>query len=255
MDSIMALADKRSLKVIEDCAQAHGARYKGRPIGSFGDVAAFSFCHDKIMTTGGEGGMLLVNDEALWKRAWAYKDHGKNYDVICQREKTTDEVFSWLHDSFGTNWRMTEMQSAIGCIQLKKLDMWVEKRQINAHVLYKRLSAITSLRTPMPSDDCYHSYYKFYTFIRPELLKKDWTRNQIIHKINSEGAPCFYGSCSEVYKEKAFDGTGLRPTESLPVAKELGETSLMFPVHPTLSESDMHAIADMVEKVLAEVTI
>ena len=82
MDPILELAAEHGLKVVEDCAQAHGARYKGRPVGSIGDIAAFSFCQDKIMTTGGEGGMVTTNDDALWERAWSFKDHGKSYDAV-----------------------------------------------------------------------------------------------------------------------------------------------------------------------------
>ncbi len=252
MDPILDLAKNNDIKVIEDCAQAHGARYKGRPVGSMGDIAAFSFCQDKIMSTGGEGGMLLTNDDSMWEKAWAYKDHGKSYDAIYTREQSSGEVFRWVHESFGTNWRMTEMQSAIGRIQLKKLDSWVERRRANAKVLAERFSSHQVLRTPLPGQECYHSYYKFYTFIRPELLKREWSRDKIIHAINSEGVPCFYGSCSEVYREKAFMKTNLGPVEPLPVAKELGETSLMFPVHPTLSEADMHRVADVVDNVLYE---
>ncbi len=254
MDPIMRVAEEHGCKVIEDCAQAHGARYKGKAVGSFGDASAFSFCQDKIMTTGGEGGMLLLNDQELWERAWAYKDHGKSFDAIYQREQNTEEVFRWVHESFGTNWRMTEMQSVIGRIQLQKLDKWVESRRSNANVLAERFSNHKALRTPIPNEDCYHSYYKFYTFIRPEFLKEGWSRDKIIHAINNEGGICFHGSCSEVYRERAFDGTGLKPAEPLPVAVELGETSLMFPVHPTLSESDMHRIADVVDRVLVEAT-
>lgn len=254
LDPIMGLADKHGLKVVEDCAQAHGARYKEKPVGSFGDMAAFSFCQDKIMTTGGEGGMLLVNDQEAWERAWAYKDHGKSYDAIYRREKNPEEVFRWVHESFGTNWRMTEMQSAIGRIQLKKLDKWIECRRTNAAVLARRFSENKALRVPLPEEGCYHSYYKFYIFLRLEFIKAGWSRDKIIHTLNAEGIPCFYGSCSEVYMEKAFDEGDMRPAEHLPVARELGDTSLMFPVHPTLSESDMHRIADAVDKVLFEAT-
>ena len=251
----MKLAGEHGLKVIEDCAQAHGARYKGKVVGSFGDASAFSFCQDKIMTTGGEGGMLLLNDKELWGRAWAYKDHGKSYNAIYSGGQNSEEVFRWVHESFGTNWRMTEMQSAIGQIQLGKLDKWVECRRANADVLAKRLSAHKALRVPLPDEDYYHSYYKFYAFIRPELLKTGWSRDKIIHAINTESILCFHGSCSEVYRENAFDGAEFHPAERLPVAKELGETSLMFPVHPTLSESDMHRIANAVDRVLAEVAV
>jgi len=252
MDPIIELANEFDLKVIEDCAQAHGASYKGKPVGSVGDVAAFSFCQDKIMTTGGEGGMLVTNDELLWERAWAYKDHGKSYDAIYRRESKSEEVFRWVHESFGSNWRMTEMQSAIGRIQLKKLDKWVERRRNNAQILAERFAEHDVLRVPMPGNDVYHSFYKFYAFVYPEMLKTDWGRDRLIHAVTAEGAPCFYGSCSEVYREKAFAGTGLAPANRLPVARELGENSMMFPVHSTLSASDMHHIADAVDKVLTK---
>ncbi len=252
LDPIMGLAREHGLKVIEDCAQAHGARYKGRAIGSFGDVAAFSFCQDKIMTTGGEGGMLVTNNEQSWERAWAYKDHGKSYDAIYRREPNPDENFRWVHESFGTNWRMTEMQSAIGRIQLKKLNDWVQQRRANAMVLAERLAKQDALRVPMPGNEIEHSYYKFYVFVRPDRLKVGWGRDRLIHAVNAEGAPCFHGSCSEVYRERAFADTGLAPPKRLPIARELGENSLMFPVHPTLTEMDMHRIADAVDRVLAE---
>src|SRR6185312_3202169 len=114
MDPIMALASQHGLKVVEDCAQAHGARYKGRSVGSIGHVAAWSFCQDKIMTTGGEGGMVTTQDPAVWRRVWAFKDHGKNWDAVYARHHPTG--FRWLHESLGTNGRMLEAQAVIGRI-------------------------------------------------------------------------------------------------------------------------------------------
>lgn len=252
MDPIMELAREHGLKVIEDCAQAHGATYKGKPVGSLGDVAAFSFCQDKIMTTGGEGGMLTTNDRELWEKAWAFKDHGKSYDAVYSRQHPAG--FRWLHETFGTNWRLTEMQSAIGRIQLRKLPDWTKARQRHASVLTHCFSSIPSLRVTPPSSEIGHAYYKYYTFIRPERLKAGWDRDRIIASINAEGIPCFVGSCSEIYMEKAFDIEGLRPPERLKVAKELGETSLMFLVHPTLSEKDMEDSCRAVEKVMRVAT-
>lgn len=248
MDPIMNLAKEYKLKVIEDCAQAHAATYKGRPIGSLGDVAAFSFCQDKIMTTGGEGGMLTTNDQKLWEKAWSFKDHGKSYDAVYNRQHPAG--FRWLHESFGTNWRLTEMQSAIGRIQLLKLPDWIKIRQRHASVLTDCFSSILALRVTPPSSEIGHAYYKYYTFIRPERLKPGWDRDRIIATINAEGIPCFVGSCSEIYLEKAFDMDGLRPTKRLPVAKELGETSLMFLVHPTLGVKDVEDTCKAVEKVM-----
>lgn len=252
MEAIMELAAERGLIVIEDCAQAHGATYRGRPVGSFGHAAAYSFCQDKIMTTGGEGGMLLTNDERVWAAAWAFKDHGKSYDSVYHREHPPG--FRWLHEGFGTNWRMTEMQAAIGRVQLRKLPDWVEKRRQNAAVLTARFGALEALRVTRPAPEIHHSYYKYYVFVRPEKLKPGWDRDRIMNEVVRRGIPCFTGSCSEIYLEKAFEGNGMRPAERLPVARELGETSLMFLVHPTLTPADMAVVADAVEKVAHEAT-
>jgi dTDP-4-amino-4,6-dideoxygalactose transaminase len=251
MDPILELAREHGLKVIEDCAQAHGATYKGRPVGSMGDAAAFSFCQDKIMTTGGEGGMLTTNDEAIWQRAWSFKDHGKSYDAVYVREHPAG--YRWLHESFGTNWRLTEMQSALGRVLLKKLGGFVEARKRNAAILTEAFSAIPGLRVTVPPPKCSHSYYKYYAFVCPEQLRDGWTRDRIMTAIAAEGIPCFTGSCSEIYLERAFPAD-LRPAYRLEAAKELGETSLMFLVHPTLSEIDMRDTCRAAAKVMEAAT-
>ena len=247
MDGIMALAREKGLYVVEDCAQAHGALYKNKKVGSFGDMAAFSFCQDKIMTTGGEGGMLLTNREDLWKRAWEYKDHGKNFDTVYAPAEKPG--YRWLHDAFGTNWRMTEMQAAIGRLQLKKLPDWLRIRKRNARVLAEAFRGIPCLRVPIPPPYMRHSWYKYYVFVKTECLKPEWTRDRVLRELNECGVPCFTGSCSEVYLEKAFGSTGLAPAERLPVARELGETSLMFLVHPTLTEDHMRQVAGKIADV------
>lgn len=251
MDAILELARRHALVVIEDCAQCHGASYKGKPVGSFGDVAAFSFCQDKIMTTGGEGGMLTTNNEALWERAWSYKDHGKSFDAVYRRAHLAG--FRWLHESFGTNWRLTEFQSAIGRMQLQKLPRMVAARRANAAILSERFRRHAALRITLPPADVRHSFYKYYAFVRPENLRFGWTRDRIVAAIAAEGIPCFTGSCSEIYLERAFPAE-MRPTERLPIARELGETSLMFLVHPTLTENDMLETCRAVEKVLNAAT-
>jgi len=248
MDDIIALASQHDLFVIEDCAQAHGAKYKGQSVGSIGDVGCWSFCQDKIMTTGGEGGMVTTNNENLWKKMWAYKDHGKSWDAIYNKEHPPG--FRWLHESFGTNWRLTEMQSAIGRIQLKRMPDWFDKRNSNAATIEATLSEFNCIRLVEVPDYIEHAQYKYYAFIKPELLQDGWTRDRIVNEINALGVPCFQGSCSEVYLEKAFDGTGFRPEKSLPVAKELGETSLMFLVHPTLTENEIKITCDAINEVL-----
>jgi dTDP-4-amino-4,6-dideoxygalactose transaminase len=252
MDEIMALAAEHGLVVVEDCAQAHGATYRGRPVGSFGHAAAFSFCQDKIITTGGEGGMLVLDDEAAWKRAWAYKDIGRDYDAVFHREHAPG--FRWITESFGTNWRMTEMQAAIGRIQLRKLAGWVTRRRQHAAILVDGLSQLEALRVPLPPKEIGHAYYKFYAFVSADYLANGWSRDRIMERINAAGVPCTAGSCSEIYREKAFVDRGWGRVEPLPVARELGETSLMFQVHPTLDRSALDKTVRVVRSVMAEAT-
>jgi dTDP-4-amino-4,6-dideoxygalactose transaminase len=267
MDPIMSLAQQNNFAVIEDCAQAHGARYKGRPVGSIGHIGAWSFCQDKIMTTGGEGGMVTTNDEALWRSMWSFKDHGKSFAAVY--EKHPPPGFRWLHESFGTNWRMLEMQAAIGRIQLQRMAGWTEKRTSNARLLEQAFKPFCHedgiIRAPFfgcssacriapggsCKSSCLHAYYKYYVYLRPENLVSGWSRDQIIKAINAGGVPCFQGSCSEVYLEKAFDNTGWRPSTPLPVTRELGENSLMFLVHPTLTNQEMQKSVDVIQEVLS----
>ncbi|HCA5044719.1 DegT/DnrJ/EryC1/StrS aminotransferase family protein [Acinetobacter baumannii] len=237
MDPIMQLAAERGIYVIEDCAQAHGAKYKGKAAGSIGHIAAWSFCQDKIMTTGGEGGMVTTNDEILWKKMWSYKDHGKSYDSIYNKQHPPG--FRWLHDSFGTNWRMMEMQAVIGRIQLTRMAEWTKKRTENAEKILKAFEGSPFFSVHTPSVDYVHAYYKCYVQVNLEALPDGWSRDRIMQEINSQNVPCFSGSCSEVYLEHAFDGTPWRPEKRLENAQKLGETSLMFLVHPTLSQDSI----------------
>jgi dTDP-4-amino-4,6-dideoxygalactose transaminase len=217
-----------------------------------GDVGAFSFCQDKIMTTGGEGGMITTNNKRIWDLAWSFKDHGKNHEAVFNREHLPG--FRWLHESFGTNWRLTEFQSALGRILLRKLPQMVEIRRRNATILTSGLRQHAALRVTQPPDHVLHSYYKYYAFVRPEELRNEWTRDRIVSAVNAEGIPCFAGSCSEIYLEKAFTAD-LRPSERRAVAKKLGETSLMFLIHPTLSENDMQDTCQAVAKVMSAATM
>ncbi len=258
MDAIMALAEQHNLFVIEDCAQAHGTRYKGHSVGSIGHVGAWSFCQDKIMTTGGEGGMVTTNDEALWRKMWAYKDHGKSYAAVYETEHPPG--YRWLHESFGTNWRMTEMQAVIGRIQLTRMQDWTAKRTSNAQAILDEcdkwqaqgyLSVPRLENTPAFADST-HGYYKLYAYVQPNNLPKGWSRDRIIAEINALKVPCYSGSASEVYLEKAFDNTGLRPETRLPVAKQLGETSMMFLVHPTLTTAEIEQTVSAIHSVFSK---
>ncbi|MBL8486671.1 MAG: DegT/DnrJ/EryC1/StrS aminotransferase family protein [Rhodocyclaceae bacterium] len=249
MDPLLALAAERGLELVEDCAQSHGATYKGRPVGTMGRCGAYSFCQDKIMTTGGEGGMLVTDDTAVWERAWAYKDHGKSWDAVFRRSHPPG--FRWLHESFGTNWRMTEMQAAIGRLQLRKLPGWLERRTANARLLADALAGLPGLRVSMPGADVGHAWYKFYAYLLPEALAPGWDRDRVIEAVTAEGVPCFSGSCGEIYREQAFVRAGWGPGQPHTVARELAGTSVMFLVHPTLGDGEMRDAAAALRKVLA----
>ena len=248
MDPIMALAHERGLGVVEDCAQAHGATYRGRQVGSIGHIGAWSFCQDKIMTTGGEGGMVTTHSRDLWLRMWAYKDHGKSWSAL--HERSHPPGFRWLHESFGTNGRLTEMQAAIGRIQLARLPVWSARRAANAMRLAAACRRSEAVRVPSVPAHCTHAWYRFYAFVRPERLAPSWTRDRIVTEINRRAVPCYQGSCSEVYLEKAFEGTGFRPNTRLSGARVLGETSLAFLVHPTLADAEIARACEVLAEVL-----
>ncbi len=252
MDDIMKLATEHGLLVVEDCAQAHGARYRGRPVGSFGHAAAFSFCQDKIISTGGEGGMVLTNDYDVWKKAWSYKDHGKSYNAVYNQKHAPG--FRWVHHSIGTNWRMTEIQAAIGRAQLKKLPFWFKRRNRNAAILKNHLQHLPALRVPDPPHYLNHAYYKFDVFVRAERLKPAWTRDRIMAEIVARDVPCTAGICPEIYLEKAFQRIHLQPATRLPIARELGQTGLTLLVHPTMGDRDMAIIGKTLVDVMHEAT-
>jgi dTDP-4-amino-4,6-dideoxygalactose transaminase len=248
MDPIMDLAAHNGLKVIEDCAQAHGARYYGRSVGSIGDVGAWSFCQDKIMTTGGEGGMVTTSDRSLWSSMWSFKDHGKSWEAVYERQHPPG--YRWLHESMGTNWRMIEIQAAIGRVQLRRMPQWHAARLANAHEIWRAAAALPGLRVPAVPAGVDHAAYKCYVYVEPDRLRSGWDRDRVIGEIEARGVPCYSGSCSEVYLEKAFDATGCRPADRLPVARELGETSLMFLVHPTLTPAEIGKTCEVLEEVM-----
>ncbi|HYC67410.1 DegT/DnrJ/EryC1/StrS aminotransferase family protein [Brevundimonas sp.] len=253
MDPIMALAEERGLKVIEDCAQAHGARYRGRSVGSIGHIGAWSFCQDKIITTGGEGGLVTTDDPDLWAFMWSYKDHGKSWEAVYEREHPPGPRL--VHESFGTNWRMIEMQAAIGLIQLGRMAGWTARRSEIALRYAEACAPFASVRVPLPPEFMTHAWYRFYAFVDRDRLAQGWTRDRLIEQISAAGVPCLHGSASEVYLEKAFDGTGWRPLQRLPVARELGETSLALLTHPTLTEDEVAKTCRALTDVLSQATL
>ncbi len=251
MDPIVDLCNHHGIALIEDCAQAHGATHRGRRVGSLADVAAFSFCQDKIMTTAGEGGMLATDDETLWKRAWSHKDHGKDWDRV--QATKHGPGFRWLHARLGTNWRLSEIQAAVGRRQLRKLDGWLEHRRALAARYNRLLSDVPGIRIASPPVHQQPAYYKHYVYVKPEQLAPGWSRDRILATALARNIPCASGSCSEIYLEDAFPAS-MRPADRLPIAKELGETSLMFLVDPTVTPSDVDRTCEGIRDIMQEAT-
>ena len=231
VDGLVDLAAAYRLHLIEDCAQAHGAHRNGRAVGTWGRIAAWSFCQDKIMTTAGEGGAVTTWDAELAKLCWELKDHGKSYHAVHQRHPSPG--FRWLHDRFGTNARMTEIQAAIGRLQLPRISNWVAQRRAHAETLRSAFNELRGLRLPEIAPGVGHAYYRFYAHVRPERLAPDWNRDRVVEAINAEGVSCAAGGCTEIYRERAFEAVG-RPAGPLPVAQWLGRHSFVLPVHPAL---------------------
>jgi dTDP-4-amino-4,6-dideoxygalactose transaminase len=249
MPRIVQIAARHGLAVIEDCAQAHGARIGGRCVGGFGTLASWSFCQDKIMTTGGEGGMLATSDEALWRRCWSLKEHGKSWTEAHREDHP--HGFRWLVESHGSNYRMTEMQAAIGRCQLRKLDGWLEARRRNASILREALAPLPWLRMPWPEGGIEHAAYKVYAYLVPEALPRGLSREAILAALAAAGLPALTGACPEIYLERSM--VPFRPPSRLPNAAMLGETSLMFPCHHTIDAATMERFAERLAAALIEV--
>tara|TARA_B100000886_G_scaffold169383_1_gene115985 strand:- start:12420 stop:13589 length:1170 start_codon:yes stop_codon:yes gene_type:complete len=248
MESICELAKKYGIYVIEDCSQAHGAQINGKSVGSFGDVSVWSFCQDKIISTGGEGGMLTTNSKDIYEKVWSFRDHGKTKNLMEFKNKSNE--FRFIHENFGSNFRLTEIQSAIGRIQLSNISKTNKIRTNNAEILLETLCPIKCLRIPLPEKNFKHGWYKFYCYLNFDYLKENWNREKIISEINKDGYPAFSGGCSEIYLEKCFLNNNIRPNKRLKNAKLLGETSLMFLVHNTITKSIMKEYAEVIRNKL-----
>jgi dTDP-4-amino-4,6-dideoxygalactose transaminase len=261
MDPIVKFAKKNKIYLIEDCAQAHGAIYKNKPVGSFGDVSTWSFCQDKIISTGGEGGMISTNDKKIWMKCWSLKDHGKNYkNVFFKKHK---QGFRWLHDELGSNHRMTEIQSALGRHQLKNLDKQIKKRNKIANLYLKGLKYFW-LKTNLiqkpnfvcsscPLKDnkfkncnsCRHSFYRLNFFLNIKKINQI----ELIDKLSNANISCGVGACPEIYREKVFKKLKAYPKKRLPNAKILGETSLMFSINPYKSLTKIELEINNIKKI------
>ena len=185
LDPIVKLVKKNKIYLVEDCSQAHGARYKNKPVGSFGDISIWSFCQDKIISTGGEGGMISTNSKNLWEKCWSYKDHGKNYLKVFKKKHQVG--FKWLHDYYGSNYRMTEIQATIGRYQLKDLDKQIKDRNKIAKIFFDELKDFIGKdklfrKTKSETKTCRNAFYRINFFINDKKNKQIKILNELNKK-------------------------------------------------------------------------
>ena len=261
MDPIMNFVKKQNIILIEDCSQAHGAIYKNKMIGSFGNISTWSFCQDKIISTGGEGGMISTNSKNLYLKMWSLKDHGKNFNKVFK--KKYKQGFKWLHDDLGSNYRMTEIQAAIGREQLKSLKKQIKKRNFIANLYlnslkdyYRKFNLIIEPNfkcktCPIKNkkkmcNQCKHSFYRLNFFLNINKIKRD----QLICQLNNQKINCGVGSCPEIYREKVFKKYNHAPKNRLQNAKFLGEKSITFPINPYKLISKIKLEINLIKKTL-----
>ncbi len=257
MEEIINLARQVNAYVIEDCAQAHGATYGGRAVGSLADIGCFSFCQDKIMPLG-EGGMITFKDAEKFERAWSYRDHGRSYKKA--HGATVGEVsaeFKWMTDTFGSNARMGEMEGALGRIMLKNLEGYHEARTMNALRLAERFEDIVGIEALLPSEQeratgTNHAFYRLYTRVNLALLRPEWSRNRIISELIELGVPVQYGSCALIANEKAFERFSDSQLSQWRGACVAHQESMAFLVHPTLQAQDIEIIASYVDEIMKQ---
>ncbi|MDA8840899.1 DegT/DnrJ/EryC1/StrS aminotransferase family protein [Gammaproteobacteria bacterium] len=248
MDKITSFAKSKNIFVIEDCAQAHGARLNGRSVGSFGHISAWSFCNDKIMSLGGEGGMVTTNSKHFHQFISSFNNHGKNLKKYYSSKKHKN--FPYIHDSLGSNYRLTEMQSALGIYQLSKMKSWHALRKRNAQVFIDSVADLKIAITPTISSSIQHAWYKLYITLDPKLFKKSISREFVIENLNQHLVPCSFGGSGEIYREKAFKNISYLKSGTLKNASFLEKNSIILQVHPTISINEIKRRAKILKLVL-----
>lgn len=239
IEKIKKIIGKRNIRIIEDCSQAHGAMINGKYAGSMGDISVWSFCNDKIISTLGEGGMISCKSDNLFKKIWAYKDCGKNLDKVLKKNK--NNLFKWIHDFDGTNLRMTEIQAAVGNVQLEMLDNMIRKRSKNSSLIWKNILKSENIFAPIIPKNILHAGYRCYLF-----AKNKNTRNRFITHLNKNGIDANQGSCPEIYREKRF--SRYNNYKVLKNAKKLGDISVSLPSHHLIDKKGINFLINQINK-------
>jgi len=253
MEKIVKLAKQHKLKIIEDCSQAHGAMIDNSNVGTFGDVATWSFCNDKIISTLGEGGMISTNYKKIYKFCKTYINHGTNIN------KKKSNKFIYNKNSFGTNLRITEIQSIAGLDQLKNLKKVQKIRENISKNFFKIIIKYKKFfNTFYTSKNVKSAWYRFYFFVKPNVKNFKKLRFKIIKDLNRMNVKCSTGSCPEIYLETAFKTLKNFKFKRLKNCKLLGETSIALEINHTLNRNeqkkDLTKLASVLKKNLKNIS-
>lgn len=236
---------KKGIKLIEDCSQAHGAKYENKYVGSFSDIAVWSFCNDKIISTIGEGGMISTNNKKLFYKLWSLKEIGKDF-----KKSNTKFLpkFKWTHDHIGANLRMTEVQAAVGRIQLKNLNHMVNTRRKLAKIIIDFLEKNKLFFTFKLNKKYFSSFYRLYFFLDKKKLSKKLNREKIIKSLRKDGNDVSVGSCPEIYLEKSFSKI-LKKKIISPNAQYLSKISLAYSFSHLTSKKEIYQFLNSIKKI------
>jgi dTDP-4-amino-4,6-dideoxygalactose transaminase len=224
--------------------------YKNKPVGSFGDISTWSFCQDKIISTGGEGGMISTNNKIFWAKCWSLKDHGKSYHSVFHKQHKLG--FKWHHDNNGSNHRMTEIQATIGRYQLKYLDSQIKKRNQIAKkvisslaVFWRKYNLILQPNfkcsgckvndTKKDCNCCVHSFYRLNLYINVNRKKK----LELLNYLQKNNVNCNEVPCPEIYKEKLFKSLKIYPPKKLTNTSQLGAKSIAYHINPYITSNKL----------------
>ncbi len=256
MDEIMDIARRHNLYVIEDAAQAHGALYKGKKVGTIGDVGCFSFWEDKLMTTAGEGGIIITDNDEIAKRAIMFQNHG---EAAADSSYYVGERL-YHHEILGWNYRMNELQGAVGREQLKKLDASIEGRRRNAHMLTELFNEVEGILPPYEPEYVKHVFYKY--IIRLDRKVLDIDAKDFVAALQAEGIPCSRRYPTPLHKQPVFEkkrglGKGQFPFtdevsygSGLPNCEELPHDLVRLLMNPNMAEEEVTDTVKAVKKVV-----
>ena len=253
MEKICKFAKEKKIFIIEDCAQSHGASINKKNVGTFGNVAAWSFCNDKIISTGGEGGMVTTNSLKIKKFVESYKDHGKNFTKYNSIKK--NQKFRYLHDSIGSNYRITEMQSVLGIEQLKYLNKNISIRNKYAKIFDKSLKKFKFINLFLTKKNYVNAYYRYYFKINSKFLKKNWNRDKILKKLNEYSIPSGTGSCPEIYKEEAIKKLKIFQKSDLKNAHILSKNTITINFHHQMKNTEILYIRNKIEHLFKKIQL